>query len=105
MKTSSKLRRIQRRIKLRRQRSAFFMILLISVVMMATSVFSKPDTAAGEVSVISVTVHPGDTLWTIAERYKPSGMDVRKFMHNIAANNGLTDYGVISGQKLFVPVS
>ena len=105
MKTSSKLRRLQRARKLRRQRSAFFMILMVAVVMMAHAAFSKPENIANEYNVVSVTVEPGDTLWSIAGEYKPAGTDLREFVYDIASNNGLKDCQIICGQTIFVPVA
>lgn len=104
MKTSSKLRRLQRARKLRRQRSAFFMILMVVVVMMAHAAFSKPENISHEYSVASVRVQEGDTLWSIAAEYKPAGKDLREFVYEIAANNGIKDCNIISGQTIFVPV-
>lgn len=103
MKTSSKLRRLQRVRKLRRQRSAFFMVLMIIVVMMAHAAFSKPDNISEEYNVVSVTVEYGDTLWSIAGEYKPDGKDLREFVYEIAANNGIRDCEIVCGQTIFVP--
>lgn len=104
MKTSSKLRRLQRARKLRRQRSAFFMILMVVVVMMAHAAFSKPDNISDEYNVVSVTVESGDTLWSIASEYKPQGKDLREFVYEIAANNGIKDCDILCGQTIFVPI-
>ena len=104
MKTSRKLRMLQRRIKLRRQRTAFFMIMVVLVVMMAHAAFSKPADISKEYSIVSVTVEPGDTLWSIAREYKSEGEDLRDFVYEIAANNGVKDCNIVCGQTLFVPV-
>ena len=104
MKTSSKLRRLQRARKLRRQRSAFFMVLIVVFVMMAHAAFSKPEGIKDEYTVVSVTVEPGDTLWSIAREYKNEGKDLREFVYEIAANNGIKDCNIVCGQTIFVPV-
>ena len=103
MNTNTKIKRLQRRRKLRRQRSAFFLIMPLFV-MMAHGAFSKQSDVKGEYNVISVRVKQGDTLWTIAQEYKPKGKDLRAYVYEIAANNGLDDCGVRSGQTIFVPV-
>lgn len=105
MKTSSKLRRLQRARKLRRQRSAFFMVIIVIFVMMAHAAFSKSNSAKDEYSVVSVTAQAGDTLWSIAREYKPQGKDLREYVYEIAANNGIKDCNIISGQTIFVPVA
>ena len=104
MRASYKLKKLQRARKLRRQRSAFFLVLTILFVMMAHSAFSKQEVKGDEYEVMSVTVQPGDTLWTIASEYKPEGTDLREFVYDIAANNGIKDCQVFSGQTLFIPV-
>ena len=104
MKTSYKLRKLQRARKLRRQRSAFFMVLIVLFVMMAHSAFSKSDNIRDEYDVVSVTVQPGDTLWSIASEYKPKGEDLRKFVYEIAANNGVENCEIVCGQTLFIPI-
>ena len=104
MKTSYKLRKLQRARRLRRQRSACLMVLIVVFVMMAHAAFSKPDNISGEYDVISVTVQPGDTLWSIAQEYKPQGTDLRKFVYDLAANNGIADCNIVPGQTIFVPI-
>ncbi|MBQ3021965.1 MAG: LysM peptidoglycan-binding domain-containing protein [Clostridia bacterium] len=104
MRTSYKLKKLQRARKLRRQRSAFFMVLILVLVMVAHSAFSKPENISDEYDVISVTVQEGDTLWSIASEYKPEGADLRQFVYDIAANNGIEDCQIVSGQTLFIPV-
>lgn len=104
MRTSYKLKKLQRARKLRRQRSAFFMVLMVVFVMMAHSAFSKQENANKTYEVISVTVQPGDTLWSIAKEYKPKGADLREFVYEIEANNGIEDCEIFSGQTLFIPI-
>jgi hypothetical protein len=40
--------------------------------------------------VVNVVVHPGDTLWTIAQRISP-GSDPRRLVDEIAAERGTAD--------------
>jgi hypothetical protein len=40
--------------------------------------------------VVDVVVHPGDSLWTIAQRIAP-GTDVRGLVDEIAAEHGTAD--------------
>ena len=106
MKTSSKYRRLLRQRKLRRQRSRALLVVLVLVisVMAGHAAFSKQDISADGYNVISVTVEPGDTLWSIAKYYKPTGEDLTKFVYDIAANNGLDNGTIYTGQTIFVPV-
>lgn len=104
MKTSSKLRRLQRMRKLRRQRRTFFLVLTLILTLMASSVFSNSGNEYDKYTVVSVTVQPGDTLWTIGREYKPAGKDLREFVYEIADNNGIDDCNIYCGQTIYVPV-
>ncbi|MBE7033324.1 MAG: LysM peptidoglycan-binding domain-containing protein [Ruminococcaceae bacterium] len=104
MKTSSKLRRLQRIRKLRRQRRVFFLVLTLVLTLMASSVFSSSGNDNEKYIIVSVTVQPGDTLWSIAKEYKPDGKDLREFVYEIADNNGIDDCNIYCGQTIYVPV-
>lgn len=104
MKTSSKLRRLRRQRKLRRQRSAALMVLItVMMFVMAHAAFSKQETDT--LCVETVTVQCGDTLWSIAAEYKPANRDLREFVYEIAADNGVKDCEIFVGQTLLVPIS
>ena len=49
----------------------------------ATAPASRPGTPT------AVTVRPGDTLWELATRYAPEGMDVRAYLDAVVDLNGL----------------
>ena len=51
-----------------------------------------------------VTVMSGDSLWSIAEKYAPSG-DLRDYIQEIIAMNNLSDSVVPAGMKLAIPLS
>jgi LysM domain len=51
----------------------------------------------------TVTVTPGDTLWTIASRRYPDA-DVRQKVFEIEQLNGLSGPTILAGQHLRVPV-
>lgn len=105
MVTSSKLRRLQRIRKLKRQRRAALLIVMVLVVMVAHVAFSNQSAKDEGHSVISVVVEQGDTLWSIAKKYKPAGEDLREYVYKISADNGIKDCNIVCGQTLFVPVS
>lgn len=54
--------------------------------------------------VVSVTVQPGDTLWTISTSLEP-GADPRVLIAEIRSLNGLTQSGLMPGQVLLVPAA
>ena len=104
MKTSSKYRRLIRQRKLRRQRSVAFMIVLILVIAVASVALANHSQSKGESDVVSITVCPGDTVWSIAKEYKPDDMNLNEFVYEISANNGIKDGNIICGQTLYIPV-
>lgn len=55
-----------------------------------------------EQNLSQVTVHPGDTLWSIAVRADPSA-DPRLVMQRITGLNALAGTGITPGQTLWVP--
>lgn len=52
----------------------------------------------------TVYVRSGDTLWTIAETYKPKHKNLQSFLHEIKECNQMTDAMVYSGTTLLIPV-
>ncbi|MBC5811643.1 MAG: LysM peptidoglycan-binding domain-containing protein [Candidatus Eremiobacteraeota bacterium] len=59
--------------------------------------------AAGPEHFATVTVHQGDTLWTLAERRTPSGANVQDTVDSILAVNHLESAAVVPGQHLKIP--
>lgn len=50
-----------------------------------------------------ITADAGDSLWTIAERIKPEGMDTRDAIYRIMKRNGLVSSNIRSGESLIIP--
>ena len=59
--------------------------------------------AAPPVAYTTVTVQPGQTLWTLAERTTPSNGDVQATVDQIIGANHLPTANLHVGQKLQVP--
>ena len=59
--------------------------------------------AAPPVSYATITVHPGDTLWSLAERTTPASGDVQATVDQIVATNHLASASLSVGQHLRVP--
>ena len=47
----------------------------------------------------AVTVHSGDTLWGLAERYAPDGVDLRAYVDVVSDLNDL-DSGLVAGMRI-----
>ena len=50
-----------------------------------------------------VTVHRGENLWTIADRYTADGQNVQDTIDTIMSVNGLTSAAVVPGEHLKIP--
>ncbi len=52
----------------------------------------------------TITVHSGDTMWAIANRWSDDREDVRQVIHRICKANNLKSKHVYPGQVLKIPV-
>ncbi len=59
--------------------------------------------AAPPVSYATVTVRPGDSLWSLAERTTSSGGDVQAAVDQIVGANHLRNASLAVGQRIRVP--
>jgi len=59
--------------------------------------------AAGPEQFASVTVHRGDTVWTLAESRTPAGGNVQETVDTILAANHLETATVVPGQRIKIP--
>ncbi len=50
----------------------------------------------------AITVHEGDTLWSVAEAHAPAGMDPRAYVDLVAAINDV-DGGLVAGMRIKLP--
>lgn len=79
-----------------------FAVTLAAVIGAGAGVLFPSDGALPE-EVQSVTVQPGDSLWTIANGVAEPGEDVRVVVEDIMALNALAGSTVRTGQQLTVP--
>ena len=69
----------------------------------AASSYQSPLTS---VAVLPVTVHPGNTLWTYAQKYEFSNVYILDRVDAIARANHLApDAALVPGQHLLIPVT
>jgi LysM repeat protein len=92
----------------RRGRLARTLVVLSLAIVLGSAVSAKAGAgtdaapeAAG--SFITVTVAPGDTVWSLANRLA-SGGDVRSLIEEIVSINSLASVDVEAGQKLRIPL-
>src|SRR2546423_14541863 len=85
-------------------RGRLALVVLLLVVMTALTAFvATRGEASGPTGASATTVvRPGDTLWSIAQRYAPA-RDPFETIEEIRRLNGITDYTVQPGQRLALP--
>ena len=59
--------------------------------------------AASAQHSVAVTVHAGENLWSIADRYTPADASTQETVDRILAANHLADATIHAGQRLTVP--
>jgi hypothetical protein len=85
-------------------------VVVLSLAIVLGSVVSAKAGAGTEAaatkaySFITVTVAPGDTVWSLANRVAASG-DVRSLVSEIITVNSLASVDLTAGQKLRIPLS
>jgi LysM repeat protein len=92
----------------RRGRLARTFVVLSLAIVMASVVSAKAGAGTDSApqasgSFITVTVAPGDTVWSLANRLAAGG-DVRSLVSEIISVNSLTSVDVATGQKLRIPL-
>lgn len=95
--------RRRHRAQIRRRRAALAVVGLATVIV---SIFaSGPDgtaPASAPGAPHAVVIQPGQTLWDIAERYAPEGIDPRAYVDSLSRLNEL-DGALVSGAQIRLP--
>jgi LysM repeat protein len=92
----------------RRGRLARTLVVLSLAIVLGSLVSAKAgagtdSSAQAGPTFITVTVAPGDTLWSLANRLAAGG-DVRSLVSEIISINSLSSVDVATGQKLRIPL-
>jgi LysM domain len=95
--------RAGRPVRLTRRGRLVVLALLVGLVGAIFALAAAPGQAANPGGRPVAVVQPGDTLWSIAERYAP-GRDRFETIAEIRQLNGLDGYTIHAGQRLVLPV-
>lgn len=79
--------------------------ILLAIIITGANAFISNAQAANETPSSSfqyVTIHSGETLWQLAEKYSPN-TDPRDFIQNVVSLNQLKTSVVTPGQKIALP--
>ena len=85
-------------------------VLLLIVFFLIISLFITRGTAVGQTHseptarYISIQIEEGDSLWSIASRYKEPSQDITHFMDSIRRVNHLTSDQIIASEYLIIPL-
>lgn len=108
----SRISKKMQRMKMRRRRIAAMFLALCLAVTCVVSYQSLTIRASARDEKItfkyytSITVHTGDSLWSIAEKYNNTSYykDNKSYMKEICSINNIEDASVLrAGQRLVVP--
>lgn len=79
----------------------FFVLMLMTTILYTGYNLVQDDTVY---HYEQITVHTGDTMWAIADRWSEQGEDVREVIYRICETNALDNTNLKPGQKLMIPV-
>ncbi|MBP1155461.1 MULTISPECIES: LysM peptidoglycan-binding domain-containing protein [unclassified Paenibacillus] len=84
---------------------ALLLFTVFFAAVLATLIFDQDAHAATSQVLVHtyVEVQSGDTLWGIASQHAGDGQDVREYVHQLKAINGLKNVNIQLGQKLLLP--
>ncbi len=106
MTTEYRIKKAHRETQLNRQRRIAAGILICAALFVwfiSGGSFGATQTEAAEDSSFYITVSPGDSLWSIASKYRDQGTDIRDYARYIADYNGIDDNMIYAGQNLCIP--
>ena len=78
-----------------------FVLMLMTTILYTGYNFLQEDTVY---HYEQITVHTGDTMWAIADRWADQGEDVPEVIYRICETNSLANTNLKPGQKLLIPV-
>ncbi len=78
----------------------FFISLIVFIIAYTASVsgYAEPD-------YTTVTVQPGDTLWSIAEQYGDDSSDIREYIYNIKKINNMKSSLLVENTSIIIPIN
>ena len=91
------------RMQVRRRRTALVATALALIVVFLLATGPSGSAPASKASAPrAVTVQEGETLWGLAERYAPEGVDLRAYVDLLTQANDL-DSGLRTGMRIRLP--
>ena len=76
---------------------------VIVIVILVTLIKIKQENKPVEYTTKEYVISSKETLWSIAERYAPEGMDIREYIYHIEEDNNI-DSMVYSNQVITIRI-
>lgn len=92
---------IKRRYALKNKRKFFSFILIVSAIMF-TLIYTTSVSGLEETKYRTVAVNPGDSLWSLAEKYGGDG-DIRAYIHTVKEINNMDSSMLYENTSILLP--
>lgn len=79
-------------------------ILILSIMLLLFVSIPGKASNKKEVSYREYFVLKGDTVWSIASRFKTENMDIRDYMYEIEKTNEIKNSKIYENNKLIIPI-
>jgi len=92
------------RIKSRLRFTVFLIIIILGISTLVSAILGTYDASGYTAKTYQeISISNGDTLWSIAEEYMPTNMDIRKSVYKLCQLNDITADTLIAGSTLLIP--
>ena len=79
-------------------------ILILSIMLLLFVSIPGKASNKKEISYHEYFVLKGDTVWSIASRFKTENMDIRDYMYEIEKTNEIKNSKIYENNKLIIPI-
>jgi len=83
---------------------AITLVISILIPFFVISAKTNVTADAGDVYYRNVLITHGDSLWSLAEQYKPEDAPIRQYIRAVMDLNGLKSDTIYEGQYIILPV-
>lgn len=89
--------------KAARQRRIFSAVLVVAVILAFVLCPGLKGAGSEGVHTELYSVLPGDTLWSIAGKYKPDGVTMDEYLYTLRRANALSSSAINVGDTIIIP--
>ena len=86
--------------------TVFLAAVILTVGMIGGIMIGSFDAEGSSITAYEeITIQNGDTLWEIAQNYKPADQAIRDFIYEICDYNNISAGEIYQGQNIMIPIS